>query len=411
MKDDKQTIYIVSMGPGDERLRTKETEEILEQCDCYIGAKRLLASVLQKRMVPCLQSYRTEEIVSYIQAHPEHHTIGILCSGDMGYYSVAKNVIEKICTEFPQIEVIGVPGVSSIVYFMDRLGVAWDDTVLTSCHGCETSIIETISRNKKVCTLLGGDQQLAEICKQLVEIGYEDIKVTVGQRLSYPDESMEKRIVAECVSLGVDTLTVALFENDNPVSERLVPGMEDTEFIRGKTPMTKQEIRTLVLSKMNLTEDAIIYDVGAGTGSVSVEAALLVPKGKVYAIEPKDEALELIAQNKRKFHVSNLQIVPGLAPQVLEDLPAPTHVFVGGSAGHMVEIVESVWKKKKDAVIVATAVTMESIAELLKVEDYAKTLRGEDYSMEMTQIAVTKTAVRGGYHMLQAANPITIARL
>ena len=140
--------------------------------------------------------------------------------------------------------------------------------------------------------------------------------------------------------------------------------MRDEWFIRGKVPMTKSEVRAVSISKLELTEEAVLYDIGAGTGSVGIEAALSVPRGQVYAIEQKKEAAELILQNKEKFQVNNLVLVEGSAPEVLEDLPAPSHAFVGGSSGHMEEIVELLLQKNPKIRMSFNAIALETVGEI-----------------------------------------------
>ena len=107
--------------------------------------------------------------------------------------------------------------------------------------------------------------------------------------------------------------------------------MRDEEFIRGAVPMTKSEVRAVSISKLELEEDSVVYDVGAGTGSVSVEAAGAAKKGRVFAIEKKKEAVELLYANKNRFGRDNMTVIEGTAPSALKELPAPTHVFLGGT--------------------------------------------------------------------------------
>ncbi len=109
--------------------------------------------------------------------------------------------------------------------------------------------------------------------------------------------------------------------------------MRDEWFIRGKVPMTKSEVRAVSVSKLELTQDSVLYDIGAGTGSVSIEAALQIPRGQIFAVEQNREAVDLIRQNKEKFHADNVRILWGKAPKILEGLPVPSHVFLGGKIG------------------------------------------------------------------------------
>ena len=135
---------------------------------------------------------------------------------------------------------------------------------------------------------------------------------------------------------------MVLVENPQARQNPVTHGIPDEAFLREKVPMTKEEVRDISLSKLRLTRQAVIYDVGAGTGSVSIEMALQAEEGTVYAVEKKPEAVELLRKNKKKFAADNLEIIEGLAPEALRGLPAPSHVFVGGSSGNLRAILQPV---------------------------------------------------------------------
>lgn len=182
-------------------------------------------------------------------------------------------------------------------------------------------------------------------------------------------------------------------------------GIPDEEFIRGKVPMTKEEIRILSVVKLQLDNDSVVYDIGAGTGSVAVEMAGQCPKGMVYAIEKNPEAVSLIGQNKDKFGVCNMEIVEGTAPQCLSDLPKPTHAFIGGSSGNLLEIIQTVREKNSNARFVVNAVTLETLAQLQKIPEEFP----EYADMEVVQVGVSKSRAVGNYHLMCAENPVYVA--
>lgn len=167
--------------------------------------------------------------------------------------------------------------------------------------------------------------------------------------------------------------------------------------------MTKEEVRSVSLSKLRLTEDSICYDVGAGTGSVSVEMALRADQGQVFAIEKKEEAAALLEENKQKFAVDNLEIIKGEAPQALENLPAPTHAFIGGSSGNLKEIVALLLGKNPQVRIVINCITLETISEALDV------LKEYDFQQrEVVQLAASRSKEISRYHLMMGENPIYI---
>ena len=167
--------------------------------------------------------------------------------------------------------------------------------------------------------------------------------------------------------------------------------------------MTKSEVRAVCLSKLALGEDSVGWDVGAGTGSVTVEMALAAQRGKVYAIERKDAAVALLKENCARFHTDNVTVVPGTAPECCHDLPAPTHAFLGGTSGNMKEIIALLLEKNPAVRIVATAVTLESVAELTACLPLFP-----DRKPEIVTLSVSRGRPLGAYHLMTAQNPIWI---
>lgn len=178
--------------------------------------------------------------------------------------------------------------------------------------------------------------------------------------------------------------------------------MRDEWFIRGKVPMTKCEVRAVSLEKLELFDHAVCYDIGAGTGSVAIEMAAAVPSGHVYAIEKKDEALDLIRQNQKKFNCSNMTVIGGSAPQVLKELPAPTHVFIGGTSGELKPILDVLFKKNKKVRVVMNVIALES---LVSVCQCLEELRLE---ADIVTVQVSKADHVGSYHLMRGQNPVTI---
>lgn len=408
----KKTIYIIGMGPGSDNLLTDEACIALAKAEYIIGAERLVKDCPYHETKPCFYSYKLDEIASSICRHSEFNEIALVYSGDIGFYSGAKNIQDKIIEYVngaglneSDYSFVRIPGVSSVIYLMDRINKSWDDAMLVSNHGRSVNLISLIRDNKKVCTLLGEKDTVSKVCEKLVAYGLGDVAVTVGERLSYEDECITKALAKDMVDKCFDKLAVAYFENENIRKNRYSFGMPDDAFVRGNVPMTKQEIRTVSLSKLMLKKDSVVYDIGAGTGSVSVEAALIASEGKVYAIEKNSEAIKLLESNKIKHVVDNMEIIEGIAPTACESLEAPTHAFIGGSSGNLREIIEQLLAKNKNIRCVINAVTIETLARL---EEITKSIP-ECADMELVQMSVSKGKKLGGYHLMSAENPVYIA--
>ena len=197
--------------------------------------------------------------------------------------------------------------------------------------------------------------------------------------------------------------------NPNAKTALTTHGLPDDAFTRGKAPMTKTEVRTVSLAKLCLKEDSVCYDIGAGTGSVSVEMGLRASQGSVYSIEKKEDALVLLEENKKKFALDHMRIIAGTAPEAMEELPAPTHAFIGGSSGNMKEIVELLLEKNPQVRMVINCITLETVGETLSCIKEMQTERSEwKWESEVVQLGVSRSKEIGRYHMMMGENPIYI---
>lgn len=392
-----QKISLVGIGMGAEKTLTLEGKKALNEAELLIGAKRMTEAV-QKPGQMVLHEYRSEKIVEYIREHPKYRTVAIALSGDVGFYSGAKKLIDQLDGN---VEVIC--GISSVVYFMSKIGLSWDDAKIVSAHGRNCNLISLIRHNPKVFSILGTEDGVAVLASRLVYYGMGDVTLYVGENLSYENEKIFHDKAANLTEYRGDALSVVTACNEKATPLSAVHGISDGEFLRGKAPMTKEEVRTVSLSKLRLSEDSVCYDVGAGTGSVSVEMALRAWMGQVYAIEKKEDALALLKENKKKFAVDNLAIIPGVAPEAMTELPAPTHAFIGGSSGNMQDIIKLLLEKNPKVRIVINCITLETVTEAMNaIRDFGL----ED--VDIVQLAAARSKSIGRYHMMMGENPIYI---
>ena len=279
----RRKIFLTGIGMGMPEMLTARAKEVIDQADCLIGAKRMLECA--KRILPgemqekkkMMVEYRPEQIAEIIKAEKEDWKIGILLSGDIGFFSGAKK-LEKVLEGFAD-EVILVPGISSIVYLSAKIGIAWEDAAIISLHGKNENFIQTIDKREKTFLLLGGTDAGKVFYKKMLEYEMNEVKIHIGTNLSYADECVRSGVLSDFQEEDFEGLTAVMVENPVP-SKATGPHRKDEEFLRGKVPMTKAEIRAVSVAQMELTEDAVVYDIGAGTGSVSVEIALSGEKNK-----------------------------------------------------------------------------------------------------------------------------------
>jgi precorrin-6Y C5,15-methyltransferase (decarboxylating) len=347
-----------------------------------------------------LEEYRSDEIVDYLRKNPKYRNISVLMSGDIGFYSGAKKLLDKLDRD--EFEVHTEPGISSAVYLCSKIGTSWQDVYMTSAHGRDANLVGLSRIHSKVFTLLSEEDSVHAMARQFIDYGM-DVKITVGQDFGYETESIFTGTPGEVLEHGFGKLCVALISNDSPVTSNAI-SIPDEEFTRGDAPMTKSEVRALSVAKLKLSDDSVIYDIGAGTGSVSIEMALVAVNGSVYAIEKEDVAADLIEVNKHKFKAPNVQVIRGLAPEAMADLPRPTHAFIGGSSGNLKDIVACLLRKNPEIRIVINSVTIETLEETTQV------IREFDLvEEEITCINVSKARKLGKYHLMTAQNPVYIA--
>lgn len=388
-------VYVIGMGVGNPALLTREALDAAESCRVLVGARRLLEAF--PGFARKAEASSPARMAEAVRAHED--PAGVLVSGDVGFYSAARTLGELL----PEAEIKFLPGISSLQYFCARLGTAWDDARVVSLHGRDCDFCGIAASSPKVFALTGGENSPGALCARLRDAGLGAARVEVGERLSYPDERITGGSAAELAGRAFDPLSVILVRNPAALPRPAVHGLPDGAFLRGGTPMTKEEVRAVSIAKLRLRRGMTVWDVGAGTGSVSVEIARVLEDGAVWAVEREADALALIEQNRAKFGLWNLRLAAGAAPGALEGLPAPDAVFIGGSSGSLAEIISAALRKNPAARIVVNAVTLETVTEALSCFGRFS-LREPD----TVQLSVSRVREAGSYHMMQAQNPVWV---
>lgn len=381
-------LYLIGVGLGTEDLVTPLAVKIVADCDLVYATERVGRLFAKTVCMPL------NEIYAAVSASTQAK-IGVLVSGDAGFYSMSRQLCERFKTSF-KIEIIN--GISSLQYFSARLGLAYDDIAVCSLHGRNLALLGKVSYNRRLFALTGGVYNVKNICSELLARGLGNVRVTVGENLGYETERITCGTAAQLSERVFGELAVILIEN--PQAADRWRGFSDSDFIRGSAPMTKEHIRNWVVAKLAIRPNDIVYDIGAGTGSVAVVLAHRAYDGLVYAIEHDPEAVTLIEANRSQHHSFNLMVIPQAAPAALAALPAPDAVFIGGSSNNLAAIVQSVKTKNPAVRIVVTAVTLETLTAISQLEDFAANI-----------VCVNAAQARavGRYRLLSAENPIYIA--
>ena len=382
------TVTLIGCGCGSP---TEEARAAMNRAELLIGSGRMLRVYGGDKVTA--EAVAPEQIAALISA-ADCRELCVLYGGDSGFYTGARRLLPLLGEH----DVRLIPGVSSVQLFAARLQRPWQDWQLVSAHGTDCDVLHAVCQGKPAFFLTGGRLGPTDICRELCEAGLGFLELSIGEELGTEQEKITSGSAAFLMAGSYAPLSVVLAE-PAPRNPRRAPGIPDGEFLRAeKIPMTKREIRALALSRLAVGPEDLCWDVGAGTGSVSVELALQCRA--VYGIEREEQALRLAAENRLKHGAWNLRLIAGEAPEALRELPAPDAVFVGGSGGRQREILEAVHAANPRARVCVSAVTLENLHEAHTA------LRELGLETEVSQLAVSRGKEAGGLTLMLAQNPV-----
>lgn len=392
------TVYLAGTGCGT-GTQTAELERVLAHVTVIAGPERLLQMIPSEThaWLKKIRAVYPQEILDAVRKTEQGGgSICVLLSGDSGFFSGTRKLLPLL----EDYDVRVLPGISSLQILAARLGRPWQEWKLCSAHGVDCDAVREVCGGRPAFFLTGGKQGPAELCAQLAEAGLGDLPVVVGEDLGTDKEVVQEGTAGVFTQSVFSPLSVMLAE-PAPVANRRMPGFPDSLFQRSETvPMTKQAVRSVILSLLAPGPEEICWDIGAGTGSVSIELAMQAKA--VYGVEQDPEALALAEKNRRAFGAWNLRLIKGTAPDALRELPAPDAVFVGGSKGNLPEILQAVHEKNAAARICVSAIVLENAVSA------ASALGDLGYQTEILQIGVSRSRKAGGKHMMTAQNPVLL---
>jgi precorrin-6Y C5,15-methyltransferase (decarboxylating) len=371
------------LGIGDEGLEglTRAARALLEQADLIIGSAQALMAVGESVAERTAVYGDPEEVAHQVASNPDKHVV-ILASGDPLFYGTARYLCEKLGKD--RFEVV--PHVSSMQLAFARVKESWDEAYLTNLANQNLDrVVERIRLAERVGLFTTDDFTPARIAQALLERGIDYFTAYVCENLGSPDERVTHGELSELARHVFGALNVMILVRkphipDRPrelVGRRLF-GNADDVFLQSRPKrglLTPAEVRCIALAEVDLGPSSTVWDVGAGSGSVSVEAAQIACHGEVYAIEMDVEDYQLIAANAERFSVTNLTPVLGQAPEAWQDLPDPDAIFIGGTGRHVRWIVEQAFVRLRiGGRIVINVVSVENVTE---VQQLLRQLTGE----------------------------------
>jgi len=395
----QQKIYLVGAGiAGWEGFGSKALE-VIDKAEVMIGHQRHLDIIPhftgEKQVLGDLS------IMLDFLKKTDKRTV-VLGSGDPNFFGVARFLLRNLPKE--RIEIY--PNVTSVQYAFARIKEPWDDAIFVSVHGRGLQrAIDRIIASEKVAVLTDQVNTPAAIARALIDRGAEGYDAWLCEEMGLPGEKFTKTDVKGLLEIKASPLNILiLIKAWEPNLEHYpLIGIDDDQFATVKKLITKQEVRAVTLAKLQLQDDLVLWDVGAGSGSVSIEASNLMPNGRIYALERNPQYIGFLRDNLKKFVARNVLLVEAFAPEGLDDLPDPDRVFIGGSGGMLEEIIEAADRRlKSEGLIVLNAVTLDTLTKSVEfLEDHG-------YTVEVTCVNIAKTKGLTEYKLFEAQNPVYI---
>lgn len=390
-------IYIIGVGMDGKNTLTLEAKNAIEESDILIGAERMV------RMFDCLNkksiiTYNSDKITSILK-NETYSSAAVIVSGDIGFYSGASKLIEKI--EGMKYKMIS--GIASYSYFCSAIGIPYENIKLYSLHGNSDSVAIKVKLYEKCFFLLDNNNTPDKVCKRLADYSLGDVEVFIGENLGSQNEKIYKGKAYEFIETNFADLSVMITLNSKYLSYDPI-GINDEDFIRGNVPMTKSMIRGAAVSGMKIQRDSICWDIGCGTGSVSIEMAYKCFGGTVFSFDKSQNALDLTEANAKKFGCDNIVRIYGECPARFGETPVPDKVFIGGSSGKLCEILDYIYSLNNKIDVTINAVTLDTLNEAVSY------FKKKCIKYSFVQIAVNETKNIGDHIMFLAQNPVLIIR-
>ncbi len=403
-------IHVIGIGDDGAQGLSPELRSLVEKATVLVGGERHLGFFpdISCRKVPVKGS--TTQVLEHLAKEGEGERIVVLASGDPLFYGIAKLVIAR----FGKDHVVVHPHVSSMQLAFAAVRESWEDAILVSCHAKPVeNLLEAARDARKLGVFTDEENTPSHLASALLGAGLGGFRAYVCENLGGKDERVSSARLSELVGKSYAPLNVLILVREEDASVPTPQGYPlgiPEEYFEQKRPrrglITKWEIRVISLARLEIVRDTVAWDIGAGSGSVAVECARLAPEGQVFAVEKDADDASIVARNAERFHLPNLKVIHGKAPDALRDLPDPDAVFVGGSGGELAALVtEAIRRLKPGGRFVANMTTLENLQEVLKV------LRSLGQKPQVSQVNLARSKPILELTGFEAQNPVSVVYL
>lgn len=402
----RRAVTVVGIGDDGCVGLSARGRNAIAAAQVLVGGERHLAFVPEFTGERIIVKGGLAGVLDRVAAAAEDQNVCVLASGDPLFFGIGASVVERVGGDHVEI----IPQPSSMQLAFARAGLRWEDAAILSVHGRPlTGLVARLRARGKAALLTDDERSPARIAAHMIEHGESAWCAWVCERLGGPGERVRMFTLGElATAIDIDPLNVLILERDDPSwrPPPAIPFLAEDEFAK-RVPklglITKREVRLLSLAALSLAPDAVVWDVGAGSGSIAIEAGLLAPAGRVFAIEVDPECVAMARDNVRAHGADNVTVIAGRAPDALAELPVPDAVFVGGSKGSMTAIVDvALARLRPHGRLVVNAITLDNAAEVYQA------LRARDLTPEVTLVQISRAEPLVRYLRYEALSPIQI---
>ena len=389
----QQKVKVIGVAPDGECLKS---DEILK-ADIIAGGRRILNFFKSFKGEKVILDKKIRDKLQNLKKLKDKKIV-ILASGDPLFFGIGKLIIEI----FGRDNVEFIPYLNSVQLLCSKFKINYEDFINVSVHGREISnkIIGKIKYNKRIAVLLDKYNNINKLSEILLNYLDKNTEIILGQMLGTENERIVLTNLKSLKNIEPSELDTILIFNKKPFKP--ISGIDDNEFYYEKGLITKREIRTIAISQLDLEKNSVVWDIGAGSGAVSIEASTFSYLGNIYAIEKEKKRIELIKKNIEKFKCHNISIINGSAPECLKDIEKPDRVFIGGTKD-LNNLLNFLYENT-NSIIVANFVTIE------KLNLFINFCKDKNLNFDIFSVHVANLNEIGNNHYFKSQNTVYICK-
>ncbi len=400
-------IVVIGIGADGAVSLSKEALDFIANADVLAGGKRHIGFFPSWQGESISIEADIDPLIIRLKEHFHEKKVVVLASGDPLFFGIGRVLLAA----FPKDDLFFIPHISSIQLAFSKIKESWDDAAVVSVHGRSIdNLLHYLGRSPKIAVLTDTKNTPDAIGNYIIKHKVEDYKLVVCESLGSAEERITEWTADTVRGQSFSPLNVVILIRKQTADSVSLPllGLPDEAFhVHAGIPrmVTKQEIRVVAISYLNLQPESIVWDVGAGSGSVSIEMARMSNRIRVYALEQDPHRFSDLKENIRRFEAYNVVPVEGAAPEIFSNLPTPDAVFIGGSDQKLNVILSEIAVRLKPlGQIVMNTVTLENLSVGF---EQMKRLK---LNPSVTSIQLAHSGALGRYHTMKPDHPLFIIR-